>query len=789
MRTAVRCSTCGVESDPASARWCGGCGAPLEATTAARPDDAIVSPVAVPDDGEPTAEPTEPELSPRSRIAALLVVVAVIGSLVAVQATREPPAEPRGATPRGDATRDGVITAARVVLPSGTAWSATVALPPLVSDVRALPGDGVVYVFDLLGGPGIGGIDPATGRLAWYREDIGLTQVVPRVVGDTLIAGEVGQRTVALGPDGEVRWRDDGLPLLRTRVTAAGGGMATISRDRWVTLRDPASGEEHWRTDVLDALDATPQLVLPDGPDDLVVAIAARPQGVPLGVSPEIEEALLVGLEASSGELLWVASLPEALAWARSPVAVDATTAVAANVTDLAFHELADGRQVARIEHGLGDRPAEVRVAEGRALLLATDGRLVAYERSGARAWEHTVPFDTTISVRDGLVLASSDSRVSVLDAATGEVVGGQPLAREASLGPVGPDGAAYVLRDGARLARLDPTGGTAWVVTLPVGEVAAPAVDPDGAVVVPTATGVALHRGADGARLWEHHAGGAGGLARQLHTPVVTDEVVVVSPSAGQPSAVGGVYALRRDTGILAWSRLDDRPVPRGPLTLDRDLVVLPVEGEIHGHAPTTGRRALAAGAGGFRGPVAAGGGLLVASTPVTTTGGPEGRSVRALTRADRSERWRVPLDACSAPVVAGELLVVGTSDGIVALDLATGAERWRAASGPVCRDLAVVDGAVVGLVGLSHLVAVELEGASLRWEATLPAPAAASPVVAGGEVLLGRLDGRVAAYDGGDGTRVWEVELDGVPVSAPVVTGGRLVVLLRDGRLVALD
>src|SRR5690606_21872872 len=138
--------------------------------------------------------------------------------------------------------------------------------------------------------------------------------------------------------------------------TAAGGGMATLSRDRWVTLRDPATGEERWRTDLVDVLDATPQFVLPDGPEDLVVAIAARPQGVPLGVSPEIEEALLVGLDATSGDLRWAASLPEALAWARSPVAVDDTTVAAANVTDLAFHDLANGREVSRVEHGLGDR-------------------------------------------------------------------------------------------------------------------------------------------------------------------------------------------------------------------------------------------------------------------------------------------------------------------------------------------------------------------------------------------------------------------------------------------------
>lgn len=784
MRTAVRCQACGVDA-AGSARWCGHCGSPLDLPEGADlRGDAPVTPVLDDELVGPVEEPPPPL---RSRLLALAAVVAVLGGLVAVQASRQTAVEARGMTPRGDATRDGVASLVAVQPPSGERWSSRLAFPSLVSPgLRVLPAEGVVYVADLGRTGGVSGHDPETGALRWTRRDLGASFVQPVVAGDSLVFQAVGQQLVALGPDGSTRWTD--ARSLGER-TVRGDTLLEVS-DGLLVSTDAATGAVDWTRDIRAELDAEPAFALPGGPDDLVLLVATTPTGIQLGSAPEIEEPLVAVLDAADGRLLRSIPLPAHLAWAQQPLAVDGDLLVSADVTDVVFHDLRSGRELSRAPHRLANRPLSVHTAAGRALLLDASGTLVAIEPDGDWVWSQTAPLPVEVTVRDDLVLLASATRITVVAAADGSIRGGQPVPITSRRGPAGPGGEAYTVQDDGELTRYDIGGAIAWRAPLDLPELPAPTGAHEGRVVTATGDGVSVHRVEDGFRLWTFRTGRLDTIvADEVDAPVVTEELVVVSPPASQPSAVGGVYALRLDTGILRWSRLDDRPPPRGPLTLDRDLVLLPVGTELHGYDPESGRRALAARAGDLRGPAAASGGIVVTTTPTTSSGGAQGRTIAAITRADRSERWQVPDEPCSSPSILDDLVVIGTSDGLLAVDLLSGEERWRRPLGPVCLDLAAtVDGSRVLAVTGDRLVSVELATGDVEREIPLPAPAAASPVVIGPEVVVPLLDGRLVAWSTGSGDETWSVTLSGIPASAPVVVEDHLVLLLRDGRLVAL-
>lgn len=784
MRTAVRCGTCGVDA-AGSARWCGRCGTPLDSPDGGgRRTDAPARPV-LDEDLVDLAEPPPPPL--RSRLLALGAVVAVLGGLVAVQASRQTVAEARGMTPRGDAARDGVASVAAIPPPTGEAWSSRLAFPSLVAPtLLVLPADRVVYVVDLARTGGVSGHDPDTGALLWTRRDLGTANVAPVVAGDVLLLQEVGQRIVAIGPDGGTRWRD-GRRL--GSGTVRGDDLLEVTGGVLIST-DAATGTENWVLDVRGELGAEPASVLPGGPDGQVLLLATTPTGIQLGAAPQIEEPLVAVLDAENRSLIRTIPLPPHLAWAQQPVAVEDDLLVYADVTDVVFHHLGSGHEISRQPHRLGNRPLSVHAAGGHALLLDGSGTLVAVDPSGTWVWSQTAPLPVEVSLRDDVVLMASATRVTAVDAATGTVRGGQPVPIDARRGPAGPDGAAYTVREDGDLTRYDVDGSVAWRTPLSLGEVAAPAAAPDGRVITATGDGVSVHRAEDGSRLWAYRTGRLDALvADEIVAPVVTEELVVVAPPTTQSGTVGGLYALRLETGILHWNRLEDRPPPRGPLTLDRDLVLLPVGSELHGYDPETGRRALAARAGDLRGPAAAAGGVVVSTTPISASGGSRGRTIRATTRADRTERWEVAADPCSAPSIVDDLVVVGTADGLLALDLLTGTERWRRELEPVCLDVTASVGhdQVIAITG-DRLVTVErLTGEVVR-EVRLPAPAAASPVVIGPEIVVPLLDGSLAAWSTTSGDATWSLDLSGVPASSPVVVDGHLLLILRDGRLVAL-
>lgn len=726
-------------------------------------------------------------MSRRSRLLGGAVVLVVLGGLLALQASRPAPPEPHGYTARGVPARTGVASIAGIEEPGGVSWRTTLELPSFVPTGTVVhASDGLVYVVDLDGRQGVTAHDAATGDVRWSRPDLAVSERDPVVTGDTLVVTTRGGSHVALGPDGRTRWS---RPAGAATLVPAGDGLSEVHRNAIVTLLDTGTGEPRWSVDIVETMDASAQYVLPGGPEDLVVVLASRPEGVPLGANPELESGHLVGIEARSGEIRWQLELPTGLAWFEAPLAVDDRIAVAANVSRIVFWDLGSGRRIGEHVRPLAFRPMEVVAADGAAVLLDPSGTISAIDPDGTTRWtaESTLPAD--LDVRGDRVVVSTRQRLTIHDATTGAITGGLPVDAASRRGPPAPDGTAFALRRDGRLVSYAPDGGARFDRPTVVPEAAAPAVADD-MLYASTGMGVTVLSAEDGAPIWEYrNADPTASTAGHLYTPVVSEDIVIVSPPRSQPLEVGGVFALQRETGILAWQRLTDRPSPRGPLTFDRDLAFLPVDDELHGHATVGGRRALAAFAYGARGPIAAGGGLLLASSP---PGDDTGRgTLLAVRRADRSRVWEEEVPACTPPAIAEDQVLVGTDRGFRALDLASGDHRWNAVltTLPVCGELVIGDDTVVGVSGGVRLVAAEIAGGAPSWELDLPAAAAAPPVLAGDEVLVPLVDGTLAAVGIVEGDHRWSLEVGGIPAASPVIVDGRIVVLLRDGRLLAFE
>lgn len=133
------------------------------------------------------------------------------------------------------------------------------------------------------------------------------------------------------------------------------------------------------------------------------------------------------------------------------------------------------------------------------------------------------------------------------------------------------------------------------------------------------------------------------------------------------------------------------------------------------------------------------------------------------------------------------GPLVVTGETDedafeaaAVVALDAATGEERWRygefGRKENVDASPAVADGTVFVGGGEGAVVALDAATGGERWRRETGASVRASPAVAGGTVYVGVHEaGEVVALDAGDGTEVWRAGLDGRNVKAsPAVADG---------------
>ncbi len=146
---------------------------------------------------------------------------------------------------------------------------------------------------------------------------------------------------------------------------------------------------------------------------------------------------------------------------------------------------------------------------------------------------------------------------------------------------------------------------------------------------------------------------------------------------------------------------------------------------------------------------------------------------------------RWAVALgEPSSSPPAAVDGTVyagygsVGDS-GVVAVDAASGAERWRfPALGAVTTAPAVVGGTVFAGSSEGHLYALDAGTGILRWRFEAEGLISGSPAVANGLVYAACDAAKVYALDAATGDLVWRFDRKLGPTVAPAVAGGLVFV-----------
>ncbi|MFB6164303.1 MAG: PQQ-binding-like beta-propeller repeat protein [Haloarculaceae archaeon] len=182
-----------------------------------------------------------------------------------------------------------------------------------------------------------------------------------------------------------------------------------------------------------------------------------------------------------------------------------------------------------------------------------------------------------------------------------------------------------------------------------------------------------------------------------------------------------------------------------------------------------------------------------------------PVGGAVVALDAATGDERWRTSADLDTGVTVAdGAAYVAGRGyDGpttLYALDLATGEARWThdlpggRGAGIGASQPAVVDGTVY--VAHGALAALAAADGTELWTASYDSGVAGAPTVVDGTAYLGGGRGTVRAVSAADGTTRWVRRVPSgaaggggrTPLSTSVAVGGGRVFAVRDWRLTVL-
>jgi eukaryotic-like serine/threonine-protein kinase len=151
------------------------------------------------------------------------------------------------------------------------------------------------------------------------------------------------------------------------------------------------------------------------------------------------------------------------------------------------------------------------------------------------------------------------------------------------------------------------------------------------------------------------------------------------------------------------------------------------------------------------------------------------------------------------ASPVVVDQVAYIGDSDGVYALDAATGEERWRFDAGCWASAPSLKDGVIyVGGTDLGadmdgyYLYALDAATGEERWRFQAGG-SVTSAAVAGGTVYVGSDDNYVYALDGATGKWLWRFkagfEGNVVGFSAPAVADGVVYIGGSDEYVYALD
>lgn len=157
---------------------------------------------------------------------------------------------------------------------------------------------------------------------------------------------------------------------------------------------------------------------------------------------------------------------------------------------------------------------------------------------------------------------------------------------------------------------------------------------------------------------------------------------------------------------------------------------------------------------------------------------------------RIDRPERanWTSP-----APSSDGKHVLMQSSKGVSAVDVATGEEVWNYADGAATQPSPVVvdDVAYIASHGLTAIRPGKSNTSvpEIVWQASNIRPAVASPIAYDGSVYVINSSGVMVAASQKDGKRLWQSRLQGKFSASPVMAGGKLVALNQDGTSIVVD
>jgi outer membrane protein assembly factor BamB len=145
---------------------------------------------------------------------------------------------------------------------------------------------------------------------------------------------------------------------------------------------------------------------------------------------------------------------------------------------------------------------------------------------------------------------------------------------------------------------------------------------------------------------------------------------------------------------------------------------------------------------------------------------------------------------DSLASPVVANGVVYAGSSSGrLYAMNAATGALRWRFATGNVESSSAVADGVVYTGTLVHKVYALNAATGARLWTFTAGDAVSSSPAVANGVVYFGSADGRVYALNAATGTPLWTFTTGSVVGSSPAVANGVVYIESLDHNVYALN
>jgi outer membrane protein assembly factor BamB len=200
--------------------------------------------------------------------------------------------------------------------------------------------------------------------------------------------------------------------------------------------------------------------------------------------------------------------------------------------------------------------------------------------------------------------------------------------------------------------------------------------------------------------------------------------------------------------------------------------------------------------------------------STPVVNDGtvffGSDDGNFYALDLATRDPIWKFSTGGIvrsRGAICDGKVIFVGDDGHLYALDTASGSVTWKLdtgggdvsrrlpatdppydydymASSPVCSENSVYVGTADG-----HLLAVDLASGAERWRFETNGKIRSSPLLHADEIYFGSWDQHVYALNAATGEEVWKFDTGGVVQASPAYGEGKIFIGSRNPKIFALD